>query len=101
MKDNNKATVSENLVHFEKVEETVIRTYNPKKEEIKKKVRRKFALRKLRQIVSLVSAFAVLVSAFFLGKRGFETYLAHNQEKKSEELIIPNEVTKELSNMTE
>ena len=45
MKDNNKATVSENLVHFEKVEETVIRAYNPKKEEIKKKVRRKFALR--------------------------------------------------------
>ena len=35
MKDNNKATVSENLVHFEAVEETVIRTYNPKKEEIK------------------------------------------------------------------
>lgn len=101
MKDNNKTTVSENLVHFEKVEETVIRAYNPKKEEIKKKVRRKFALRKLRQIVSLVSAFAVLVSAFFLGKRGFETYLAHNQEKKSEELVIPNEVTKELSNMTE
>ena len=101
MKDNNKATVSENLVHFEAVEETVIRTYNPKKEEIKKKVRRKFALRKLRQIVSLVSAFAVLVSAFFLGKRGFESYLAHNQEKKGEEFVIPNEVTKELSNMTE
>ena len=58
MKDNNKTTVSENLVHFEKVEETVIRAYNPKKEEIKKKVRRKFALRKLRQIVSLVSAFS-------------------------------------------
>ena len=101
MKDNNKPTVSEGLVHFEKVEETVIRPYNPKKEEIKKKVRRKFALRKLRQIVSLISAFAVLVSAFFLGKRGFESDLAHNQEKKGEELVIPNEVTKELSNMTE
>ena len=101
MKDNNKINDSKTLVHFNNFEETVIRNNSPKKAQIQKKIKKKFALRKLRQIVSLVSAFAVLVSAFFLGKRGFESYLVYTQEKNEEEYVIPNEVTKELDNMTE
>ena len=101
MKDNNKINDSKTLVHFDNFEETVIRNNSPKKAQIQKKIKKKFALRKLRQIVSLVSAFAVLISAFFLGKRGFESYLVYTQEKNEEEYVIPNEVTKELDNMTE
>ena len=82
MKEKKNKQISENLVHFETFEETVIRDSSPEKEAIKKTIKKKYGLRKLKQIISLVSAFAVLVSAFFLGKRGFESYLAYTQEKK-------------------
>lgn len=101
MKEKKNKQISENLVHFETFEETVIRDSSPEKEAIKKTIKKKYGLRKLKQIISLVSAFAVLVSAFFLGKRGFESYLAYTQEKKDVEYVIPSDVTKELENMTE
>lgn len=101
MKKNQNIQKSENLVHFDSFEETVIRPNSPEKEAIEKAVKKKYAIKKLRQIVSIISAFAVLVSAFFLGKRGFESYLVFSQEQKEDEYVIPSEVTKELDNMTE
>ncbi len=101
MKEKQNRTKSETLVHFDGYEETVIRENSPEKETIKKTIKRNFALRKLKQIVSIVAAFAILVSAFFLGKRGFESYLVYTQEKKENEYVIPSDVTKELENMTE
>ncbi len=101
MKENQNKPKSENLVHFDSFEETVIRGNSPEKEAVKKVLKKKYALRKLRQLVSIVSAFAVLVSAFFIGKRGFESYLVRTQEQKEEEYVLPTDVTKELSNMTE
>ena len=101
MKENQNKPKSENLVHFDSFEETVIRGNSPEKEAAKKVLKKKYALKKLRQLISIVSAFAVLVSAFFLGKRGFESYLVHTQEQQEEEYVLPSKVTKELSNMTE
>ena len=60
MQNNNKTEASKSLVHFDNFEETVIRANTPKKAAIKKRIKRKFALRKLKQIISIVSAFAVL-----------------------------------------
>jgi hypothetical protein len=100
-KNNQNNEPVQNLVHFDSYEETVIRENNPEKEAIRKAIRKKFAFRKAKQIISLVSAFAVLVSAFFLGKRGFESYLVFSQEQKEDEYVLPKEVTKELENMTE
>lgn len=101
MKENQNRTKSENLVHFDSYEETVIRDNSPERTSVRKKVKRKFALRKAKQIISIVSAFAILVSGFFLGKRGFEMYLVYTQEQAEDEYVIPTDVTKELSNMTE
>ena len=61
MKKNQNNTKSENLVHFDSFEETVIRGNSPEKEAEKKVLKKKYTLRKLRQLVSIVSAFAVLV----------------------------------------
>jgi SrtB family sortase len=101
MKENLKLTKAEDLIHFDSYEETVIRENSPEKENVKKILKKKYAIRKLKQIISIVSAFAILVSAFFLGKRGYESLLFRSQEKNEEEYVIPTNVTKELDNMTE
>ena len=97
MKENQNKPKSENLVHFDSFEETVIRGNSPEKEAVKKVLKKKYALIKLRQLVSIISAFAVLVSAFFLGKRGFESYLVRTQEQKEEAEDMKK--TEEIGNM--
>ena len=81
MKENQNKPKSENLVHFDSFEETVIRGNSPEKEAAKKVLKKKYTLRKLRQLVSIVSAFAVLVSAFFLGKLSMTKQLNNLNER--------------------
>lgn len=99
--NNNIMTGDGRLVYFSSYEDTVIRTDNTKKEELAKKYRKKMIVKTARRITAFVSVFAMLVSGFFLGKRGVEKYMAYSAEKTNETNRLPDDMVEKLDSMTE
>jgi hypothetical protein len=76
-----KKEVASPYVYFTKSEETVYRTDETQKQEIFKRLKkRKFKKRAL-NVISFVLAFAVLISGFYVGKKGIEKFLVLRQER--------------------
>ena len=100
-KPQNRITESGALVHFSAYEDTVIRDDDSKKLELGKKLRQKRTFKTARQIITIVSVFAFLVSGFFLAKRGIEKYMAYSAEKTNETDKLSDDMVEQLDSMTE
>ena len=103
MKKNKKETVSTSpYVYFEKSEETVYRTDETQKQEIFKRLKKRKMKKQALNIISFVLAFAVLVSGFYVGKKGIEKFLVLRQEEKTHnESLLPDDVMKDLEGLSE
>lgn len=101
MKKNEKENIS-NYLYFNDSEETVYRNDESQKEEIIKNLKKRKLKKRMLDILSFVLAFIFLLSAFNLSKKGIEKFLVlRNEEKNNNNSAIPEEVKKELDNMTE
>ncbi len=103
MKKNKKETVSSSpYVYFTKAEETVYRTDETQKQEVFKNLKLKRIKRKALSAISFILAFTVLVSGFYVGKKGIEKFLVLRQEEKTHsDAILPDKVIKDLKGLTE
>ena len=98
----NKKEASSPYVYFTRSEETVYRTDETQKQEIAKRLKmRRFKKRSLNTL-SFFLAFAVLVSGFYVGKKGIEKFLVLRQEEKSHsDALLPDDVMKDLEGLSE
>ncbi len=103
MKKNKKETVSSSpYVYFSKSEETVYRTDETQKQEIFKRLKKRKLKKRALNITSFVLAFAVLVSGFYVGKKGIEKFLVLRQEEKAHsDALLPDDVLKDLEGLSE
>ena len=100
-KSQNRTVDDGRLVYFSSYEDTVIRADETKKNELGKKLKKQRFIRLARRAVAYVSVFAMLISGFFLGKRGIEKYIAYSAEKTNETDTLPDDVMERLEDMTE
>ncbi|MGN0526517.1 MAG: class B sortase [Acutalibacteraceae bacterium] len=89
-------------LYFSGSEETVIRADETQKQEvianIKKRRIKKYAL----NITSYVLVFAIIISGFYLGKKGIEKFLVLRQElQNNNDLTIPDSIKTKLDALTE
>ena len=76
MKKNKKEAVSSSpYIYFSKSEETVYRTDETQKQAIIKKLKLKRAKKRALSVISFILAFTVLISGFYVGKKGIEKFL--------------------------
>ena len=102
MKKKKKEPVSSPYTYFEKSEETVFRTDETQKQEIYKRLKRRILKRRILNVISFVLAFTVLVSGFYVGKKGIEKFLVLRQEEKTQnEALLPDSVLKDLDGLSE
>ena len=98
----NKKSENSGYVYFKDTEETVIRKDETQKEAITKIIKRKKAKKAFLNTLSIVLIVAIVVSSFFLGKRGIEKFLVLKQEEEQHnQSKIPDDVMSELENMSE
>lgn len=87
---------------FNGSEETVIRADETQKQAIVKKLKNRKIKKQALNVLSFVLAFVILFSGFQLGKKGIERFLILRQEETSNNAFaIPEDVKKELENMSE
>lgn len=88
--------------YFSGSEETVFRTDESQKQAIIQSLKKKKLKKNALTVLSYVFLFAVIVSAFFVSKKGIEKYLVLRQEEKAySDSQIPDDVKKELDSMSE
>ena len=93
----NKKEVSSPYVYFTKSEESVYRTDETQKQEIFKRLKKRKMKKMALSIISFVLAFTVLVSGFYVGKKGIEKFLVLRQEERTHsEALLPDDVLKDL-----
>ena len=98
----NKKEASSPYVYFSGSEETVYRTDETQKQEIFKSLKKRRLKKQALNVISLVLAFAVLVSGFYVGKKGIEKFLVLRQEEKAHsDALLPDHVIKDLEGLTE
>ncbi len=98
----NKQEVSSPYVYFTKSEETVYRTDETQKQEIFKNLRKRKLKKRALSITSFILAFAVLVSGFYVGKKGIEKFLVLRQEEKAHnDSVLPDNILKDLEGLSE
>lgn len=101
MKKNKKEAPSP-YVYFSGSEETVYRTDESQKQEIFKSLKKRKLKKQALNVISLVLAFAILVSGFYVGKKGIEKFLVLRQEEKAHsDALLPDSVIKDLEGLTE
>ena len=101
MKKNKKEKNSPYL-YFSGSEETVYRTDETQKQQIIKNLKKRKNKKLALNITSYILAFAVLVSGFYVGKKGIEKFLVLRREEQTRNSsIIPDDIKKELENMSE
>lgn len=102
MKKKKKENASSPYTYFEKSEETVFRTDETQKQEIYKQLKQKILKKRILNVISFVLAFTVLVSGFFVGKKGIEKFLVLRQEEKvHSESALPDDILKDLEGLSE
>lgn len=103
MKKNKKEAVSSSpYMYFTKAEETVYRTDETQKQAIIKKLKLKRAKKRALSVISFILAFTVLISGFYVGKKGIEKFLVLRQEEQTHlNALIPDNIKKKLKNMSE
>lgn len=100
----NKKNSPENsaYIYFNGADETVMRTDETQKKAISRKIKRKKAKTVILRVTSFVLVFAIAVSSLYLGKRGIEKFLVLKQEEKqNNSSALPDDVIKDLENMSE
>ncbi len=98
----NKKEVSSPYMYFTGSEETVYRTDETQKQEIFKRLKKREMKKNALSIISFALAFAVLVSGFYVGKKGIEKFLVLKQEEKSHsDALLPDDVIKDLEGLSE
>lgn len=103
MKKNKKEAVSSSpYMYFTRAEETVYRADETQKQEVIKKIKRRRAKKRALSVISFILAFTVLISGFYVGKKGIEKFLVLRQEEQTHNsALIPDDVKKKLKNMSE
>lgn len=100
--NKNKNIQNSSYVYFHKGEETVTRTDETQKNAIAKIIKRKKAKKAFLNITSFILIFAVVISSFFLGKRGIEKFLVLKQEQKQHNSsTLSADFIKELESLSE
>ena len=98
----NKKEVTSPYVYFTRSEETVYRTDETQKREIFKRLKKREMKKHALSIISFVLAFAVLISGFYVGKKGIEKFLVLRQEEKAHsDALLPDDVIKDLEGLSE
>lgn len=88
--------------YFSGSEETVYRTDESQKQAIIKSLKKRKIKKNALTVLSYALLFTVIVSAFFVGKKGIEKFLVLRQEEQSTlSSIIPDDIKKELDSMSE
>ena len=101
MKKNKKETSSP-YMYFTRSEETVYRTDETQKQEIFKRLKKRKMKKNALNVISFVLAFAVLVSGFYVGKKGIEKFLVLRQEEQAHsDALLPDNVMKDLEGLSE
>lgn len=89
-------------LYFNGSEETVYRVDESQKEEIVKNLKKRKHKKQALNVFSFIFAFLFLISSFQLGKKGIEKFLVlKNEEQSNNNSVIPDEIKKEMDNMTE
>lgn len=88
--------------YFKGAEETVFRTDETQKKEVIKNLKAKKRKKTFLTALSYILAAVVVVSGFFVGKKGIEKYLVLKQETDFyDSAVIPDDVKKELDTLSE
>ncbi len=88
--------------YFSGSEETVYRTDESQKQAIIKSLKKRKIKKNALTVLSYALLFTVIVSAFFVGKKGIEKFLVLRQEEQSTlSSVIPDDIKKELDSMSE
>ena len=98
----NKKEISSPYMYFTRSEETVYRTDETQKQEIFKRLKKRKIKKRALSVISFVLAFAVLISGFYVGKKGIEKFLVLRQEEKAHsDSLLPDDVKKDLEGLSE
>ncbi len=102
MKKNKKEVASSPYMYFTRSEETVYRTDETQKQEIFKRLKKRKMKKHALSIISFVLAFTVLISGFYVGKKGIEKFLVLRQEEQAHsDALLPDDVIKDLEGLSE
>ena len=98
----NKKEIPSPYMYFTRSEETVYRTDESQKQEIFKRLKKRKMKKHALSVISFVLAFAVLISGFYVGKKGIEKFLVLRQEEKAHsDALLPDDVIKDLEGLSE
>lgn len=102
MKKNKKEVASSPYMYFTRSEETVYRTDETQKQEIFKRLKKRKMKKHALSIISFILAFTVLISGFYVGKKGIEKFLVLRQEEQAHsDALLPDDVMKDLEGLSE
>lgn len=102
MKKNKKEVASSPYMYFTRSEETVYRTDETQKQKIFKQLKKRKMKKHALSVISFVLAFTVLISGFYVGKKGIEKFLVLRQEEQAHsDALLPDDVMKDLEGLSE